>query len=72
MSSTFLTRLRIGEKLVDAKGVSRLYNPSSTLARWSLFVVAFLVLLTILVITSPALNDVFELFWLKIRIWLGV
>ncbi len=26
MSSTFLTRLRIGEKLVDAKGVSRLYN----------------------------------------------
>ena len=30
MSSTFLTRLRIGEKLVDAKGVSRLYNPSST------------------------------------------
>ena len=30
MSSTFLTRLRIGEKLVDAKGVSRLYNPGST------------------------------------------
>ena len=29
MSSTFLTRLRIGERLVDAKGVSRLYNPSS-------------------------------------------
>jgi len=26
MSSTFLTRLRIGEKLVDAKGVSRLYQ----------------------------------------------
>ena len=33
---------------------------------------AFLILLTILVITSPALNDIFELFWLKIRIWLGV
>jgi uncharacterized membrane-anchored protein len=27
MSSTFLTRLRIGETLVDAKGVSRLYPP---------------------------------------------
>ncbi|HYB23771.1 MAG TPA: putative cytokinetic ring protein SteA, partial [Solirubrobacteraceae bacterium] len=27
MSSTFLTRLRIGEILVDAKGVSRLYQP---------------------------------------------
>jgi uncharacterized membrane-anchored protein len=72
MSSTFLTRLRIGEKLVDAKGVSRLYNPSSTLAPAALFVLAFLILLTILVITSPALNDIFELFWLKVRIWLGV
>jgi uncharacterized membrane-anchored protein len=29
MSSTFLTRLRIGETLVDAKGVSHLYPPSS-------------------------------------------
>ena len=28
MSSTFLTRLRIGEILVDAKGVSRLYHPA--------------------------------------------
>jgi uncharacterized membrane-anchored protein len=72
MSSTFLTRLRIGERLVDAKGVSRLYNPSSALAPIALFAVAFLVLLTILIITSPALNDVFELFWLKVRIWLGI
>jgi uncharacterized membrane-anchored protein len=72
MSSTFLTRLKIGERLVDAKGVSRLYNPSSALAPLALFGVAFLVLLTILVITSPALNDVWELVWLKIRIWLGL
>ncbi|HUC00391.1 MAG TPA: putative cytokinetic ring protein SteA [Solirubrobacterales bacterium] len=72
MSSTFLTRLRIGERLVDAKGVSRLYNPSSTLFPLTMFAIAFLVLLTILIITSPALNDVFELFWLKIRIWLGI
>jgi len=72
MSSTFLTRLKIGERLVDAKGVSRLYNPSSTLAPLAFFLVAFLILVTILVITSPALNDVFELVWLKIRIWLGI
>ncbi|HET9592327.1 MAG TPA: putative cytokinetic ring protein SteA [Solirubrobacterales bacterium] len=72
MSSTFLTRLRIGERLVDAKGVSRLYNPSSALAPLAFFLVAFLILVTILVITSPALNDVWELVWLKIRIWLGI
>ena len=72
MSSTFLTRLRIGERLVDAKGVSRLYRPSSVLAPSILIGLAFATLLTILVITSPALNDLFELIWLKIRIWLGI
>jgi len=34
MASTFLTRLRVGGKLVDAKGVSRLYR--SRISNWSL------------------------------------
>ncbi len=72
MSSTFLTRLRIGEKLVDAKGVSRLYNPSSPFGPMVLFLAAFMVLLAIVVITSPALSDLVELVWLKIKIWLGL
>ena len=72
MSSTFLTRLRIGEKLVDAKGVSRLYNPSSPFGPMALFLAAFMVLLAIVVITSPALSDLFELVWLKIKISLGI
>jgi len=72
MSSTFLTRLRIGEKLVDAKGVSRLYNPSSPFGPMVLFLAAFMVLLAIVVITSPALNDLVQLVWLKIKIWLGL
>jgi uncharacterized membrane-anchored protein len=72
MSSTFLTRLRIGEKLVDAKGVSRLYNPSSPFGSLALFAGAFMVLLAIVVITSPALGDLVDLVWLKIKIWLGI
>ncbi len=72
MSSTFLTRLRIGEKLVDAKGVSRLYTPSSGLGPLAVFVAVFAVLLAILIITSPALNDLFQLVWLKVKIWLGL
>jgi uncharacterized membrane-anchored protein len=72
MSSTFLTRLRIGEKLVDAKGVSRLYNPPSTVAPAALFLLAFAILLTVVVITSPALNELFELLWLKLKILLGL
>ena len=72
MSSTFLTRLRIGEKLVDAKGVSRLYNPGSAFGPLPLFLAAFAILLAVLVIVSPALGDLVDLIWLKIKIWLGL
>jgi uncharacterized membrane-anchored protein len=72
MSSTFLTRLRIGEKLVDAKGVSRLYNPGSAFGPLPLFLAAFAVLLAVVVVISPALGDLVDLVWLKIKIWLGL
>lgn len=72
MSSTFLTRLRIGEVLVDAKGVSRLYNPGLTAGPLLLFLGAFLVLVAIVVLSSPALADLFDLIWLKFKIWLGI
>lgn len=72
MSSTFLTRLRIGERLVDAKGVSRLYNPGPAFGPAALFLAAFAILLAILVIASPALNELVDLVWLKLKIWLGV
>jgi uncharacterized membrane-anchored protein len=72
MSSTFLTRLRIGEILVDAKGVSRLYNPGLSISSMALFAGAFAVLLVIIVVTTPALSDFFDLLWLKIKILLGI
>lgn len=72
MSSTFLTRLRIGEILVDAKGVSRLYNPGPSLAHMSMFFAAFAVLLVIVVITTPALENLVDLFWLKVKVILGL
>ncbi|TMK74771.1 MAG: hypothetical protein E6G49_02945 [Actinobacteria bacterium] len=72
MSSTFLTRLRVGELLVDAKGVSRLYNPGVTGRQLALFFVAALVLLTIVIVNTPALTDLFDLVWLKLKIILGI
>ncbi|MDD9207698.1 putative cytokinetic ring protein SteA [Georgenia sp. 10Sc9-8] len=38
MASTFLTRLRVGGKLIDAKGVSRLYR--TRISGWQLFLLA--------------------------------
>jgi uncharacterized membrane-anchored protein len=72
MSSTFLTRLRVGELLVDAKGVSRLYNPGVSGRQMALLLFALLILLAIVVAKTPALNDLMDLIWLKIKIALGI
>jgi uncharacterized membrane-anchored protein len=72
MSSTFLTRLRIGETLVDAKGVSRLYNPGVRGWQLMLFLVASLLLIAIVVVSTPPLERLFDLLWLKIQVVLGI
>jgi len=46
MASTFLTRLRVGGKLVDAKGVSRLYRRS--VSNFQIFTLAAVGLVTLL------------------------
>jgi uncharacterized membrane-anchored protein len=53
MASTFLTRLRVGPKLVDAKGVSRLYQ--NRIRSWQLvmLVVAGLISLIVAVAATP-------------------
>jgi uncharacterized membrane-anchored protein len=72
MSSTFLTRLRIGETLVDAKGVSRLYNPGVGGSLFALFVLVSLVLLVVVVASSDSLREFVNLVWLKLRVQLGL
>ena len=72
MSSTFLTRMRVGETLVDAKGVSRLYRPGIGKVGIGIFIAAFVVLLAIVLIVSPSLDNVTELLWLKIRDAFGI
>ncbi len=71
MSSTFLTRLRVGEILVDAKGVSRLYQPRPGLTPLLLVIAAGLLAMIAVIWTTPALRDVAELIWLKIQILVG-
>jgi uncharacterized membrane-anchored protein len=67
MSSTFLTRLRVGETLVDAKGVSRLYRPGIGAPGIALFTLAFVLVVVAVVIASPGIDNVFELLWIKIK-----
>src|SRR3954470_16590493 len=71
MSSTFLTRLRVGEILVDAKGVSRLYRPQPGLTPLLVVIAAGLIALIAVILTTPALRDVANLVWLKLQLLLG-
>jgi uncharacterized membrane-anchored protein len=68
MSSTFLTRLRIGEILVDAKGVSRLYHPRPGLTPLLVVIAAGLIAMIAVVWMTPALRDVVDLLWLKLQL----
>ena len=60
MSSTFVTRLKVGEILIDAKGVSRL--ASRRVGIWPLVTVALggLAVIGVAIAVSPALRHVFE------------
>jgi uncharacterized membrane-anchored protein len=71
MSSTFLTRLRVGEILVDAKGVSRLV--SRQVGIWPLLVFAATGLgaVVVAVAVSPQLRSLFEELGLRLRDLLG-
>jgi uncharacterized membrane-anchored protein len=71
MSSTFLTRLKVGEILVDAKGVSRLV--SRRVGLWPLvaFALTGLGALVVAVLVSPQLRSFFELVGLRLRDLLG-
>ena len=71
-SSTFLMRLKVGARLVDAKGVSKLYP--SRVSVWQLvaLVVAGLVAVSAIVYSSEALEDIFRILAIKLRLLLGI
>jgi uncharacterized membrane-anchored protein len=73
MASTFLTRLRIGSKLIDAKGVSRLYR--SRIPAWTLVLLVVAGVLAVVVAlaatpTGQAALDVLGSWWDRFVFWL--
>jgi uncharacterized membrane-anchored protein len=72
MASSFLVRLKVGPKLVDAKGVSKLYRASPGFRDLSLLVIAGLVLVTVIVFISPGARDGLGLILLRLRALIGL
>jgi len=70
MASTFLVRLRVGETLMDAKGVSRLYSGRIRTRDTLLLVGSALFAMAVVVLISPPLRlYVLQLFE-QFRQWL--
>lgn len=67
MASTFLTRLRVGPILVDAKGVSRLYNGRVRRRDLGLLVLVAVATMALVVLLSDPLRANLELLWAGVR-----
>ncbi|MEV7971549.1 putative cytokinetic ring protein SteA [Cellulomonas sp. NPDC089187] len=74
MASTFLTRLRVGGKLVDAKGVSRLYRNRISNVQLTLLVLAGLLALGVALASTTAGQTLIGLLgarWDDVARWFG-
>jgi uncharacterized membrane-anchored protein len=60
MASTFVTRLKVGESLVDAKGVSRLVSRRVGIWPLAVFAAIGVTAIVVAVLASPALRNVIQ------------
>ncbi|MDR7856156.1 putative cytokinetic ring protein SteA [Tissierella sp.] len=68
MSSTFLVRLKVGSKLVDAKGVNKLYSSSFKPKHLGIILAAAFIPMIILIIINPLTKNLLTLLKIKIRL----
>lgn len=71
-SSTFLTRLKVGTRLVDAKGVSKLYPSRASAGQLLALVIAGLVAVSVVIYSSDSLYEIFKILAIKLRLLLGI
>ncbi len=70
MASTFLVRLKVADKLIDAKGVSRLYRRRKPYALMPLIFLAGLLPVGVLLFLSPLVQQLFRIVFLRLRLGL--
>jgi uncharacterized membrane-anchored protein len=70
MASTFLVRLRVGEILMDAKGVSRVYTPRVRTRDTLLLVAAAIIVMAMIIAISPVLSTYVTVLFERFRQWL--
>lgn len=72
MASTFLTRLKVGDRLVDAKGVSNLYQPKAHIGHLITLLAAAMVAVLAIITASPTVRNLMSLIFSRIQLTLGL
>ena len=72
MASTFLVRLKVGSKLVDAKGVNKLYKNSLEIKYLLTLGFAALLPIIILSVMFPPIKEIIQLLHMRIRLFWGL
>lgn len=72
MSSTFLVRLKVGSKLVDAKGVNKLYRSSVKISHLIVLLLAAMSAIITIVMAAPPIRQSIRLFLVQVKLSLGL
>ncbi len=72
MASTFLTRLKVGDRLVDAKGVSQLYRSSPNMSHLLVLIAAALTTLSVVIVKTPMIRLYVSALLVKLKLLVGV
>lgn len=69
MASTLLVRTKIGSRLIDAKGVSQLYQPTGSWKLWGWCMAAMLLPVTAALMIHPIARHAAQMLWTQWRTW---
>ena len=72
MASTFLVRLKVGSKLIDAKGVNKLYRESVKFKHLIGITIGAMIPVFIVSALSPPVQQLFKLFLIRLKFIFGM
>ncbi|HEB13183.1 MAG TPA: hypothetical protein ENI11_05860 [Actinobacteria bacterium] len=72
MASSFLARLKVGDRLVEAKGVNQLYRGSPQMSHLIILVVAALSTISVVMLKAPLIRIYLSTLVLKLRLVSGL
>lgn len=68
MASTFLARLKVGDRLVDAKGVNKLYQRKANLSHLLIVLASAVVAVIVIIMASPTVRNFLNLIISRLRL----